>query len=105
MDKVTIISTWIDEPQWADGWRIVHGSALFPRPSLWLIQPAHAHTTLNNRYGNTLSKDELVRAERFHQPAHQIRYKTTHTVLRMLLANATHVNAADLHFNAGHHQK
>ena len=105
MDKATIISTWIEDPQWADGWRIAHGSSLFPRPSLWLVQPAHAHTTLADRYVHTLSKDELIRAGRFHQPAHQVRYKTTHTVLRMLLANATHTNAAGLRFAAGRHHK
>ncbi|MEC3879916.1 4'-phosphopantetheinyl transferase family protein [Parapedobacter sp. 10938] len=105
MGNTTIISTWLDEPQWTDGWPIALGFHPVPRPSLWLIDPVLADTVLTNRYDDTLSNDERARAERFHQPAHQTRYKTAHTLLRVLLADATYTRAADLHFNGGHHNK
>lgn len=105
MNKTTIISTWIDEPQLADGWAVIQGTRSFPRPSVWLIDPTAVHALLADRYGHILSNDELARAARFHQQAHQIRYKTTHTVLRLLLASATDSDPAALHFVGGHHNK
>ncbi|HWK98708.1 MAG TPA: 4'-phosphopantetheinyl transferase superfamily protein [Parapedobacter sp.] len=105
MNKTTIISTWITEPQWADGWPMVHHPDQVPRPSVWLIDSAHTHIVFGGRCDRVLSEAELARAARFHQAAHRIRYKATHTVLRMLLAAGTHADAADLHFHSGHHNK
>jgi len=70
-----------------------------------LIDPTAAHALLAHRYNHILSDHELARATRFHQQAHQIRYKTTHTVLRLLLAGATDSAPAALHFVGGHHNK
>lgn len=105
MDKTTIISTWIEGPQWADGWQFLHGPNHVPTPSVWLIDPARTHLLLANQYSNTLSYDELTRADRFHHAAHGIRYKVTHTALRMLLARATNAVAEKLQFVCGHHNK
>lgn len=105
MSKTTIISTWITEPQWTDGWPMIHRSDQVPRPSVWLIDPTHTHTVLGSPYDGILSEAELARAARFHQSVHRIRYKATHIVLRMLLAAGTHTDAADLHFHSGYHNK
>lgn len=105
MSKTTIISTWITEPQWTDGWPMIHRSDQVPRPSVWLIDPVHTHAVIGDRCNQVLSEAELTRAARFHQSAHRIRYNATHTVLRMLLAAGTHADAADLHFHSGHHNK
>lgn len=105
MNHTTIISTWIDEPPLADGWAVIQDTQPVPRPSLWLINPIYAHELLANRYNHILSGDEVSRAARFHQQTHQIRYKATHTVLRLLLANATGSAPAALHFVGGHHNK
>ena len=105
MNKTTIIATWIAQPKWENGWPILHGAHQIPRPSVWLINPELTHRVVGHQYGRMLSDDELTRASRFHQPAHRIRYKTTHTALRMLLAGATQLNAETLRFSAGHQNK
>ncbi len=105
MENTTIISTSIDELQWADGWPILLGSHQVLRPSVWLVDPVRTHKRLANRYVHILHNDELARAARFHHPAHQVRYKTTHSVLRMLLASTTKINAENLRFVREHHNK
>lgn len=105
MDKTTIISTWIESPQWADGWPLLYGRDHVPTPSVWLIDPEKTHLMLANQYGDKLSDDELARADRFHHAAHGIRYRATHTALRMLLARATNAIAGKLHFVCGRHNK
>ncbi|MGV3762420.1 4'-phosphopantetheinyl transferase family protein [Parapedobacter sp.] len=105
MGSTTIISTWINEPQWTDGRSIAQGSRCAPYPSLWLIDPERANDILIDRHNVTLGKDELARAARFHQPRHQTRYKMAHTLLRILLADITHSKPSSLQFIAGHHNK
>lgn len=105
MNKATIISTWIDDLQWTDGWPLLHRGNQVPRPSIWLIDPVKAHSFLANRYDNMLSTEELDRASRFHHAIHGIRYRAAHAVLRMLLGNVTQQKAAALHFVRGHHNK
>ncbi|WP_262249575.1 4'-phosphopantetheinyl transferase family protein [Parapedobacter soli] len=105
MSRTAIIATWINEPQRADGWAVIQGNRPFPRPSVWLINPTAAHALLAHRYDNILNNDELARAARFHQQAHQIRYQTTHTVLRLLLAGATQLAPTALHFVGERHNK
>ncbi|MFB2121522.1 4'-phosphopantetheinyl transferase superfamily protein [Parapedobacter sp. 2B3] len=105
MKHTSIISTWMEEPRWTDGWPVLRGSHEVTLPSVWLVDAARAHAMLDDRYNQILSSDEVGRAERFHQPAHRIRYKASHTVLRMLLAGITHADAATLRFVGGHHNK
>ena len=104
MNRTTIISTWI-EPQWTEGWPILYVTRELPHPSVWLIDPEHAHTVLSHQYSHLLSEGEQARASRFVQPAHQIRYKTAHTVLRMLLATDLQTDPASLRIVGGHHNK
>ena len=106
MKHTTITSTWIASPRWAEGWPILNGAAPPPRPGVWVIDPEPAYAALGNRSTHLLASNELARASRFVQPAHRIRYKATHTILRMLLAGSSGTDdAASLRFTAGHHNK
>ena len=105
MGTTTIISTWIADPQWGDGWSVIQDPHQAPQPSVWVIDPSDAHVLLADRYESILSNGELARSARFHHQTHQIRYKTTHTILRLLLAGATQLDPAVLHFVGEHHNK
>ncbi len=105
MGSTTIRSTWMDAPQWADGWAALNGTLEVPLPSLWLIDPLRAHTLVASRYRHILSEAESARAARFHHDAHRIRYQATHTALRVLLAKATQQDPATLRFVGEHHNK
>lgn len=105
MDSTTIISTWIKEPHLVDGWSILGNPHQVPRPSLWLIDIDRAHAILSNRYSQLLSEAELTRSSSFHQPTHATRYKTTHTMLRILLAGTSQSNPATLQFVGERHNK
>ncbi|SKB55185.1 4'-phosphopantetheinyl transferase [Parapedobacter luteus] len=105
MTNTTVISTWLDETKWTDGWNIIQRGTQSGQPAIWVVDPSEANARLMGQYANILSREEILRSERFHQPAHATRFKVAHALLRLLLANSTGTSANTVHFEKGHHNK
>jgi len=77
------------------------------RIDLWLVQiadfiPVIPDSAAANRL---LSEEEIQRANRFHFPAHRIRFIVAHRSLRQILSRYTDVPAEKLEFGKGPHHK
>lgn len=105
MNDTVITSVWLNPIRWTDGWSVLQGTDKFCHPSIWGIDPAKTHLILADRYENILTSEEMARGNRFHQAAHAIRYKTAHTVLRLLLSSATSSDPTAICLTKGHHHK
>ncbi|WP_353196193.1 4'-phosphopantetheinyl transferase superfamily protein [Parapedobacter defluvii] len=104
MGNTEIIAARIHRIQWMDGWIALQDKISIRQPSIWVIDPwrspqqsAHAE--------HLLSSEEIARAMRFHRTEHTLRFKATHTALRLLLGHATASDPAALRFSTGHHHK
>ncbi len=105
MENTRITSAWVGHTQWLDGWEALLQRQPIPYPSLWAIDPSMPGIPISNRFNEVLSTAEITKAERFHQANHVLRYKTAHTVLRLLLAQCTSTDPAAIAFSKGYHSK
>lgn len=105
MDRTVITSAWLNRVHWVDGWNVIQGPHEISRPSIWVIDPTATHLQLADQYETVLSAEELARGNRFHQAAHSVRFKTAHTILRLLLSRFTSSNPTAICFAEGHHRK
>jgi|GEM_PF-665741 len=100
-----IISTWLHDIQWQDGWKAMQEDARIRQPSVWVIDPNRFFRRLPIHGEQLLSSDEIAKAVRFYQTDHALRFKAAHTALRLLLGYTTTSNPAALQFEKVHHNK
>ncbi|MFC3196191.1 4'-phosphopantetheinyl transferase family protein [Parapedobacter deserti] len=102
---VAVASSWMTSIQWLDGWKVISGALGYKWPAVWVAEPVRVDQWLSGQYGGILTCHEIVRSGRLHQPAHAMRFKAAHAVLRTLLSRETGVDPPAVCFEKGHHNK